>query len=362
MQLDCFPTLASNTGLNSPTTPPPFSCPSIGQVTPPLPALSIDGFSLLWDEVESFDILPLIKNLLGVEFDFTKSISMTVGVRWDYVYRGSLGALYMCRLTPDGFRYRLSIPGKVCSSVPLRLSLRFFEVVYSQNPDIICSRIDICIDDFSKKLTFENIAQALKEKNHSGFRTCQAINNYDSLNGWTIYLGSRQSEHMVRVYNKSAESLGRVNSIRWESEYKGEKSNAIFKSLALSLTPEHSIKLLKGYVLGKINFIHHIDKTLERCKMLDWWAEFVAYLNFERVQVLVDKVVTSIESKMNWFGKQVEKSLALISRALGSEGFQTFIDESLVSGTDRLRKYDEILLIEYLNSKLNIIDESMSLA
>jgi DNA relaxase NicK len=258
----------------------------------------------------------------------------------------------MCRHTPTGLRYRLAIPGKVCASVPLNLLLRFFEVVNDLNDEVVCSRIDICVDDFTKRLTFDHLSAALKDKNYSGFRTCQGIQNYDDANGWTIYLGSRQSEHMVRIYNKSAESLGRVDSIRWESEYKGEKANAIFKSLARAVTLDSSVKLLKGYVLGKVQFIDRSDKNLERCNMLDWWLEFVMYLGYERCQVLCEKPVTSIESKVIWIKKQVEKALALVSRAYGSERFQVFVDECVASGGDRLRRFDELLLIEYLNGQM----------
>lgn len=346
----------SNTGLNSQTVHgsssvyPLEGTASMGQ-TALAPSISIDGFSLMWDELDSFDILPIIKQLLLVEFDFTKSTSMTIGVRWDYVYRGSLGALYMYRHTPTGLRYRLSIPGKVCTSIPLRLVLRFFEVVSGLNDELDCSRIDICVDDFTKKLTFDNITTALKQKNYSGFRTKQGIQNYDALNGWTVYLGSRQSEHMVRIYNKSAESMGRIDAIRWESEYKGKKANSIFKSLSKAIDIESSVKLLKGYVLGKVNFIDRFDKNLERCDLLDWWREFVEYLGYERCQVLCEKVVTSIESKVKWINKQVEKALALVSRAFGSERFQVFIDECVNSGSDRLRRFDELLLVEYMNGQ-----------
>ena len=359
MQTDLFSTPHSNTGLKSQlstnltldrTKTEPIPIPIIPSETP---ALSIDGFTLMWDEDENFAPLVIIKQMLLVEFDFTKSTGMTIGVKWDHVFRGSLGALYMYRITPNGIRYRLSIPGKVCSSVPLDMVLRFFEIIHQLNPNVVCSRVDICLDDFTKRLNFEQLSESLKSGDYSGFRTSHGIQNYDASNGWTVYLGSRQSEHMVRIYNKSAESRGRIDSVRWESEYKGEKANAIFKSLSIATTLQSSVKLLKGYVLGKIHFIDRTDKNLSRCEKLDWWSEFLDYLSFEPCQILLVKVVTSIESKICWIGKQVEKSLALISRAFGTDKFQNFIDASIESGTSRFKKFDDILLIEYLNARMS---------
>lgn len=317
---------------------------------PPLElSVSIDSISLLWDDKERFDMLGLLKEYLMVEFDFTRSIPKTIGVRWDNSYRGSLGCLYANRKTPNGIRHRLSIPGKVCSSVPLPLLLRFIETVYNQNPDICCSRIDICLDDFTKRLTYEDIHAALKEKNYSGFVTSRSIENDAGRSGWTHYLGSRESNHMVRIYDKSTESRGRVDSIRWESEYKDEKSQAIFESLAKSATVIDAHRLLCGHIFGNINFIDKKDRNLKRCSMLTWWAEFLEYVDFQRCQVLCKKPVTSIESSVKWVHKQVEKTLARLSRVFGVERFQEFINDCVVSGSRRLKKIDDLMIVEYMN-------------
>lgn len=341
----------SNTGLKShsyPSSELPFS--------PDTPILSIDSLTLIWDFLPDFDILPLVKKILQVEFDFTSSHPMRVGVIWDNCYRGSMGCLYMFRATELGVRYRLAISGKACASVPIELFLRFIEMVYSSNPAVECSRIDICLDDYKKHLTYDNLCAALdpKVKNYSGFHSGRSVRNYDDSDGWTVYLGSRESEHFVRVYNKSAESKGRIDAVRWESEFKGDKADLICRSLASSSTVADSLKKLQGYLFGNFNFIHKVDRNLERCDKLKWWSEFLNWVGFGRCNILVVKPVTSIESRVLWIKKQVEKSLALLSRAFGLDDFQLFMDECLASGSRRLRRLDDLLVLEYLNSQLNV--------
>ena len=339
-------TPCSNTGLDSqPSTRLPFS--------PDTPILAIDNVSLMWDELDGFDILPFVRDLLGVEFDFTHSYPIRIGVVWENCYRGSLGCLYMFRRTERGIRYRLSISGKACSRTPLDLLLRFFEVVHHNNADLICSRMDICLDDYSKKLTFDNLCAALDAKNHSGFNGGTSTRNHDGSDGWTVYLGSRQSQHFVRVYNKAAESKGRIDAIRWESEFKSDKADYIYRKLALQKTSAAAVAHLELYVFGNFDFIYKNQKNLERCDRLTWWEDFLAWVGFGRAKILVDKPVTSIESRVIWIKKQVEKSLALLSRAFGLDDFQSFIGDCVDSGSRRLKRFDDILLLEYLAARLD---------
>ena len=346
-------TPCSNTGLDSPlSTPVLFSPNTPVPFSPNTPILAIDALTLIWDACEDFDILPFVRDLLGVEFDFTSSFPRKIGVVWENCYRGSLGCLYMFRQNKEGVRYRLAISGKACSNVPLELLLRFLEVVYSNNPKLECSRIDICLDDYSKKLTFDNLSAALDSESYSGFRNGLAIKNYNRSGGWTVNLGSRDSQHFARVYNKAAESKGRIDAIRWESEFSGDKADYIFRKLASQKTVVAATAHLELYIFGNFDFIYKDDKNLERCEKLEWWSDFLTWLGFGRGKVVVKKAVTTIESRIVWIKKQVEKSLALLSRAFGLDDFDSFIDDCVASGSRRLRKFDDILLLEYLNARL----------
>ena len=298
---------------------------------------------------EPLNMMFLCKKYLLVEFDFTRSFPMTVGVSWDRAYRGSLGCLYMERETEKGMRCRLSLSGKACASVPIELLLHFLTAVHHSDANVTCSRIDICLDDFTKKLCLENIVTALEVGNHSGFKKSNVIRNYGSRGGWTVNLGSRESEHFVRIYDKSAESRGRIDSTRWESEFKHKKSQAIFQALATAPTVADAYKLLRGYTFGNFHFLNKSDKNLERCDLLDWWLDFLMFVSHSKSEMVVDKVVTSIDSTIRWIRYQVEKSLARVARVFGKDKYSEFMDECLASGTQRLNRFDDLLAVEYMN-------------
>lgn len=313
------------------------------------PRKSIDEATIKVDR--PFLVFPLLAEYLRIEFDMTVSSPMVVGVLWERTYKGSLGCLYMERDTDKGVRCRLSLSGKACASVPIELLLHFLKAASSSSDNVTCSRIDICLDDFTKKLTYENIFVALEAGNHSGFQKSNIIRNFGSRGGWTANLGSRESEHYVRIYDKFAESKGLVDSIRWESEFKHKKAQAVFKSLAEASTGEAALKMLKGFTFGRFQFIEKESKNLDRCGLIDWWYDFRVFVSHEDCEILVQKVVTSIDSSIKWIKYQVEKTLARLCRAFGDCSYDEFMADCLTSGLERLKPIDDKLIADYLNAQ-----------
>lgn len=354
MQLD-FLTPPSNTGLNSQIPARTSFRPSNPDSTfvDRSPNYGIDNLTLMWDECEC-DVLSILRDCLLLEFDLSQSFSMRVGVMWDTCFRTVRGDLYQQRVIDNegNKRYRLAISGKTCSALSANSLIRFCEIIKSQIPSVVCSRIDVRLDDFSRRLTKETICAALDSGNYSGFKKYQLISNGGGAIGWTINLGSRQSNSFTRIYDKGAESLGRIMSIRFETEYKDEKANAIFNHISDCVTPSLALKYIHGLALGKVNFIERSDKNLERCSMLTWWAEFLAYVDYQVCQVIVEKCESSIEKSKKWIEKQVEKTLALLHRTFGEEGFKQYLDGCITSGARRLKRIDELKMVEYMQATL----------
>lgn len=298
-----------------------------------------------------FLVFPLLAEYLRIEFDMSVSSPMVVGVLWERTYKGSLGCLYMERDTDKGVRCRLSLSGKACASVPIELLLHFLKAASSSSDNVTCSRIDICLDDFTKKLTYENIFAALEAGNHSGFQKSNMIRNFGTRGGWTANLGSRDSEHFVRIYDKWAESKGRIDSIRWESEFKHKKAQSIFKALVEASTVDAALKMLKGFTFGRFQFIEKECKNLDRCGLVGWWYDFRTFVGHEDCEILVQKVVTSIDSSIKWIKYQVEKTLARLCRAFGDCSYDEFMADCLTSGLERLKPIDDKLIADYLNAQ-----------
>jgi Replication initiation factor len=319
----------SNTGLDS--QPSAYTGIEVG----------VDALTLLWSGRN--DLLSITKRLLDIEFDFDKSTSRPIGVTWDRCYRGTLGCLYSERDTADGVCYRLALSGSALSRLPCHTTHRYIQICCNI-PEVRCSRIDIRADDYGNRLRFDDIFDALSNLQYSGFKTAVSIINHGSC-GWTFNLGSRESEQYTRIYNKEAESHGKIKSRRFESEFKGKKAEQIFASIGLedSCTAQTFVR----WLVGKVNFIDVTDKNLDRCFRLDWWESFLDDLNCDACIAIVAKVESSIESKMAWVRRQVSKSIATISKAIGENAFDDWFAEIIEVGKDKMRRYEDILCSEY---------------
>jgi hypothetical protein len=307
--------------------------------------ISLDAVTLLWDEDTSV-LLSLLSTLCGVRFDLTVNSPRKIGVFWNHIYRSAGGSLYCFRNTPDGFSYRLALSGTDCSNAGQLLLLHFLTLFRRQVSTLRCSRLDIALDDYSKQLSPSLFVAAIELGNYSGFRNGDYIRNLRR-DGFTVYLGCRQSEHFVRYYNKYVESGGAIDSYRFESEFKGKKSDFLFNLLCSAPTVEAAHSLLPQIIFGKINFFDEKSKNLSRNPFCKWWSDFVSAVSSIRVFSPSPPKKTSIESKIGWIKRQVAKSLATISVALGAECFDEFMHEVSQIGIDKMREADKLLILQW---------------
>jgi DNA relaxase NicK len=304
--------------------------------------LGIDAITLLW--CGEVDVLAITKTLLDIDFDFSAFTERKIGILWNRVYRGSLGCLYAQRDTSAGTCHRLVVTGKALARLPQPLIHRWMSVV-RQYQSVRCSRIDIRCDDYGDLIRYEDIKVALESSNYCGFITATCIKNIGS-EGWTFNLGSRESEHYMRIYNKEAESGGAKLCRRVESEFKGKKAEYIFDSIAAE--DSYTTTTIGKWLIGKFDFIEKTSKNLDRCERLSWWDEFVRSVSDVSCVAVVERVASSVESKMDWIRRQVSKSVALIDKALGESQFAEFLEEIIDYGRSRLRSYEDLLCSEYL--------------
>jgi len=133
------------------------------------------------------------------------------------------------------------------------------------------TRFDIAIDDFLKSITFDQVNDAGRVRNYTGFRLEPRIyHTYrkGKVAGYTITFGTRASDRLLRFYDKDFESKGRIKSNRWELELHDElaqKAIADWLSLEPECFEEMSPKVLAGMVVGTMDFIERTaDK--KRCQ------------------------------------------------------------------------------------------------
>lgn len=98
-----------------------------------------------------------------------------------------------------------------------------------------CTRMDLAIDVHNSNLNIRSLYAQLKRGTaETRFKTWNII---DGPNGTTLYLGSRQSEQFIRIYDKGLEQGTRDNWKRVEMELKGSRSEMFAKEIT-GLSPD----------------------------------------------------------------------------------------------------------------------------
>lgn len=159
--------------------------------------------------------------------------------------------------------------------------------------DVKYTRLDLCIDVFMRERVF-----GLPRKLKDTYKGDCSVKLIESLTGDTLYVGSREAESYVRIYDKSPEyeeELGKV--WRFEVEYKG------------GLAPLVAGEVERDGVGGIANLV---------------WGEMAK--KGLPVPTIPDKVnlgrrmvtLSSAEMKLNWLSRQVRPTVNFL-RKLGLE-------------------------------------------
>jgi len=155
--------------------------------------------------------------------------------------------------------------------------------------DVKYTRVDVCTDVFMRERVM-----GLTRKLKNFYKGDAAIKLIESRTGDTLYVGSRESESMMRIYDKSSEyNEGQGKVWRWEVEYKG------------GLAPLVADVVEKEGVGG----IADIVWTEARKKHLPT-PTIPSKVNFGRKMV----TLSSAEMKVNWLSRQVAPTVRFLKR------------------------------------------------
>lgn len=310
----------------------------------------LDNVSLLWRRGSNYPIAHLIDTFIGVKFDFNILPARVIGVLWHRNWTSPTGTLYSERDTEDGKIYcRLSISGQDCERATNERMWAFLKWAKGHLFGLTCSRIDVAVDDYGKELQYCDINQALIDGNYTGFRAGKTTVNYGGkFKGFTVNLGSRESEKFVRFYDKFAESHGRLDCYRWEVEFKGDMAELVLGRI-LSYPPHkknYQVHLIDISV-SCVDFIEPIDKNVARNQRLAWWDAWLSRVQSENIRLRVVRVKTAISAKKNWVQRSVSKSLLMIQKSIGVERLENFLLQIMKDAESRLTSMDELIMADY---------------
>jgi DNA relaxase NicK len=189
----------------------------------------------------------------------------------------------------------------------------------------------------------------LIDGNYTGFRAGKVTVNYGGeFAGFTVNLGSRDSEKYVRFYDKFSESHGRLDCYRWEVEYKGELSNKLF-SLLISFPFDAVLyqQALVNYAVSCVDFVDKNDKNVGRNIRLGWWEAWLSRVQTHCYTVRVKRIKTAISAKKNWIERSVSKALLMVQRSIGVERLEHFLLQIMLDAASRITSMDELIMADY---------------
>lgn len=195
-------------------------------------------------------------------------------------------------LGKNGVHCHLEIPGDACDSITPDRFIDLFRWLKNQGIKCHVTRLDFAFDDcpFSP----EDVLQAVKDEKLVSLVKRESVNIMMSpwelrddgqLGCSTLYIGARESQRMVRVYNKRGYT-------RLEMVCKDERAQVVAFDL-----------LTSDYDQWDVVGLGHLRQFIEFSEV-EWWITFIG--GSERYDVKISAPRTAELMKMSmWFMKQV---------------------------------------------------------
>jgi len=173
----------------------------------------------------------------------------------------------------------VDLPGRACASLGDRL-IPFLRWCLDRGK---VTRVDYAIDDTEGRLTRDRILDA--EADGSLVMRWRGLNAMHkqvrgSIEGWTIYLGSRKSEAMIRIYDKAAERRAKRGPagtpaeswVRLEFETKGDLADALAREYF-----DKGASAVVGQIARRVRFTvpSETDSNKRRWPAAPWWASLL---------------------------------------------------------------------------------------
>ena len=234
-------------------------------------------------------------------------------------YQAVLG--YERRETDDA-----SEPLKTFSPTQLFEFMKTLHAVF----EFSATRMDLCFDDFKKIMFPHQVVQEAEKGNFTGFKRwepkqARRVSGEYLSDGIGFGLrGKNGSGRYLRCYDKTLESQGEIDAIRWEVELTKETAKTAFLALVIAEELALFTASIAALIGGSINFIDRKGTHLDRMSRLDWWQDIVNLLGC--VKLRNETAVQTIESSIQWVAKSVASTLLKVEKALGKRPFDRWMD------------------------------------
>ena len=206
------------------------------------------------------------------------------------------------------------------------------------------TRLDLAIDDKGDPyFTLPDIEEILESELFvSKFRSWQMVKDCTTTNvltGCTIYLGSRRSDIMLRIYDKQLEQIAKkvegsadVPWVRWELELKNQYANTALLDLL------HGVdigSLVFGILSNYFRVIVLDNDNKSRCSSDIRWEAFLGEVS--AIRLFVMQPPPSLIDKQEWVLRQVAPTITGL--ILANYGDINWLTENLSEHAERMNKH-----------------------
>ena len=254
---------------------------------------------------------------------------------WVALSRGARG--YRRGLRLDHFRLfydgrpemgiHLQLPGCACRQLETCGALTSWPEFFGLLLDckIRLCRIDIAFDDVNGGLNMGMIRQAVDEgRVVTRSRVIRVTEFKSPLNGAVlgevVHFGSRQSDTIVRLYDKGKQSGGCKSALRAEIELHDGRAHACAQLIA----SENRLEVASSLLLAALDFKSTgRDSVRSRWKTCPWWTAFLGTATKKRLPI--SELTDPDDKRKRWLFIQVAPSLAQYYEDSGSR-YQAIAD------------------------------------
>lgn len=240
----------------------------------------------------------------------------------------------------QGMGINTSISGKGCRYMESQ-GINLWSLVFrlARSARINITRLDLALDTDIKlidKVRGSIDTQKYISKSRSISYICKS--GKDSTRTETIYLGSRSSDLMIRIYDKAIEQgLSDVDWERWEIVLKKDKIKEAVPFLKKDIS-----QTFKNILYTYFRPIKQIESNKSRSKVESWYLKFLGKV--EKISLYRDPMLKTIEDKWYWVEKQVAPTLSLLALAFDNT---EFLSGLALGNTERIKQKDLDLIKKY---------------
>ncbi len=277
---------------------------------------------------------------------------MFSGITWEATVKTLDGLkIGYNRLDSGGIHAWFCIPGTLFHLVNLRDGWRCL-LGLGNKYGFKATRIDLKLRDYARRKTPLELFGECQRGNVARKKKCEiaASGNIGEELIYTLYLGSRQSEEFLRIYDSLP--VHGLDAIDWELQSRDEKADAIFRSLIKIIDAdfEEIGDLIATYiastVLGSVEFIDRKpDVRLSRQPRQEWWKEFIEEAGGQ-IRHSIARSSRTVEKVFTWLEKQVVTMMSALQQGMGKVDFRKWLNKQLEISTERFRPYHDALVVE----------------